>query len=261
MTSIAFSDSQLEATTVLFGRDLLLRSTDASGIYVYDLPYPVTASKFRVNSLVIPSTQYHVDSANNKIVFTAPTDGKVTATIESGVYGNVADLLTEVDTAMTAAASSNTYVVSESKGTTAPLGKVKIVQGAGEFTIHAGESSARHLLGLGSVNIDSASSTITAPSHVRLDGADMASVLSSTLSNSKRYAGKRSGSMISVPLMAPNQATFYNVSDGSFTDLESAQTINRLEIELVTSFGLPLVLNGSPPVLSITFATTRKPIF
>lgn len=261
---LAFDDNQLDQVTVLFERGLLQRSNDSAGQYVYDCPYPITALKYRINSVVIPPTSYHVHAGNNKIAFTNDANGDIEGAIEIGFYDSREDLLTAVDTAMTAASDAaagtdHTYIVLETPGTSATLGTINITQNSGTMVIRGGASSASELLGLGtsSIIVD-AGATFTGPDVMRDDGPDHVSIISQTLSKNKSYSGKRNGNLISLPCSAPGQALIYQSDNAAFVDLEGSQPMRRLEIELKDSFGKPFVLNGSSPVLSITFSIESK---
>ncbi len=264
MTSIAFNDSQLDSVTVLFERKLLQRSNDSGGSYVYDCPYPILAQKYRVNSVMIPPTTYHVHAGNNKIAFTNDANGDIEGTIESGFYASREDLMTAVDTAMTAASDAatgtdHTYVVVETPGTSATLGTINITQNSGTMVIRGGDSSASELLGLGSASvIVDAAATFTGPNIMRDDGPDFISVLSPTLSKNKSHSGKRAGNLISLPFNAPGEAVFYNTENASFVDLEGPQPFRQFEIELRDSFDKPVILNGSSPAISVTFAIESR---
>ena len=275
MTSVAFNDSQLDSVTVLFERKLLQRSNDSGGSYVYDCPYPILAQKYRVNSVMIPPTTYHVHAGNNKIAFTNDANGDIEGEIETGFYDSREDLLTAVDTAMTAASDAasgtdHTYVVVETPGTSATLGTINITQNSGTMVIYGSEhpkatetprpvSSAAELLGLGKLpTIVDAAATFTGPDVMRDDGADFISVLSPTLSKNKSHSGKRGGNIVTLPFNAPGEAVFYNTENASFVDLEGPQPFRQFEIELRDSFDKPVILNGSSPAISITFAIESR---
>jgi len=267
MTSLSFDDNQLESVTITFDDTLLQSSTPASGIYVFDCPYKVDVHKYRVDSVFIPPTQFHVDSSNNAIVF-SPTGNpaNLTATIESGYYDNIDRLLDAVNAALTAASLAAagpdyTYTVETVVGTNASeTGQIEITQSTSEFTIHSGLSSASFLLGLGSSDITSSSSVLTGPGQIRFTGPDAVSILSPTLSSNNSYSGTRSGNIITLPCMSPGQATLHHANNASFVDLMSSQRLYNLELELRGSHGLPHVLQSGSPVLQITFATKSKPI-
>ena len=275
MTSVSFNDSQLDSVTVLFERKLLQRSNDSGGSYVFDCPYPILAQKYRVNSVMIPPTTYHVHAGNNKIAFTNNANGDIEATIESGFYDSREDLLAAVDTAMTAASAAapgidHTYVVVETPGTSATLGTINISQNSAEMIIFGSEhpkanenarpvSSAAELLGLGQLPvIVDAGATFTGPDVMRDDGPDFISVLSPTLSKNNSHSGKRSGNIVTLPFNAPGEAVFYNTENASFVDLEGPQPFRQFEIELRDSFDKPVILNGSSPAISITFAIESR---
>lgn len=266
MTSLSFDDNQLESVTVTFDDTLLQRSTPESGIYVFDCPYKVAVHKYRVDSVFIPPTQFHVDSSNNAIVFSAVGNPvNLTATIESGYYDNIDRLLDAVDAALTdaslaATGPDHTYTVEAVSGIYASeTGQIRITQATSEFTIHAGVSSASFLLGLGSNDITSSSSVLTGPGQIRFTGPDAVSILSPTLSSNNSFSGTRNGNIITLPCMSPGQATLYHDSNASFVDLMSSQRLYNLELELRGSHGLPHVLQSDSPVVQITFATKSKP--
>lgn len=271
---IAFDDNQLDAVTVLFERNLLQRSDDNAGTYVFDCPYPIMVQKYRLNSVVIPPTSYHVHAGNNKIAFTNDANGDIEGTIENGFYASREDLMTAVDAAMTAASDAalgtdHTYVVVETPGTSASTGTINITQNSGTMIIYGTApkpnetprpfSSAAQLLGLGkSSTIVDAGATFTGPDVMRDDGPDFVSIISPTLSKNKSYSGKRNGNLISLPCSAPGQAIIYHSDNAAFVDMDGGQPMRQLEIELRDSFGKPFILNGSSPAISITFAIESK---
>jgi len=267
MTSLAFNDNQLESVTITFDNTLLQRSTPSAGLYVYNCPYSVNATKYRMDLVCIPPTQYHVDDSNNKIVF-SPTGNpaNLVATIENGYYDTEADLLAAVDAALTAASLNasgpdHTYTVEAVSGTYASkTGNIRITQTTSDFTINAGLSSASFLLGLGSSDITSSNSVLTGPDQIRFTGVDTLSIMSPTFSANNSFSGTRSGQLITLPSPSPGQATVYQNSNASFVDLESSQRLYNMEIELRGSDGLPVVLQSGSPVFQITFAVTKKPI-
>lgn len=272
---LAFNENQLDQVTVLFERKLLLRSNDSVGEHVYKCPYPISAYKYRVNSVIIPPTSYTVHAGNNKIAFTNDANGDIEGSIEIGHYASREDLLKAVDVAMTAASDAasgtdHTYTVVETPGTNGSTGTIDIAQNSGTMVIYGSKhatsaetprpvSSAAELLGLGTTpTIVSASATFTGPDVMRDDGPDFVSVLSPTLSNNKSYSGQRSGNLISLPCSAPGQAIIYQSDNAAFVDLEGGHSIRQLEIELRDSFNKPFPLHGSSPSISLTFAIESK---
>jgi len=266
MTSVAFQDSQLENVSVTFDKSLLQRSSPSAGIYIFNTPYNISVTKYRVDSVIIPGTQYHVDDTNNKIVVSATGNPKFTAAIEKGFYASEAKLLNAVDATLTAASLAatgpdHTYTVEAVTGTNVTNGTIKITQASGEITIHGGESTASHLLGLGDSDITSSSSILTCPDLVHLRGADALYVISPTLTSNKSYAGKKNGSIATIPLGEPNSVSTVTSENAAFVDLESSQSLRQFEINLRGSNGLPIQLQGQPPVIKMTFAVSRRPIF
>tara|TARA_R110002073_G_scaffold3255_1_gene21995 strand:+ start:372 stop:1187 length:816 start_codon:yes stop_codon:yes gene_type:complete len=271
MTSVAFQDSQLENVSVTFDKSLLQRSTPSAGIYVFDTPYSINITKYRVDAVIIPGTQFHVDDTNNQIVFTTSQEApakRYTATLENGLYEDETKLFLAVDAALTAASDAAdgtalTYVVTPGAGTNVTLGNMKIAQNSGTFAINGLESTASHLLGLGDSKDDVASVGVnyTAPDLVQLRGPDALYVMSPTLTSNKSYAGKKNGAIAVMPLNEPDSVSTLVAENAAFVDLESSQSLRQFEVLLLGSNGLPIQLQDQPPIIKMTFAVSRRPIF
>lgn len=271
MTSVAFQDSQLENVSVTFDKSLLQRSTPSAGIYVFNTPYSINITKYRVDAVIIPGTQYHVDDTNNQIVFTTNQEDpakRYTATLEKGLYANETKLFSAVDAALTAASdaadgTARTYTVAAGAGTNVSLGNMTIAQNTGTFAINGLESTASHLLGLGDSKDDIASTGVnyTAPDLVQLRGPDALYVISPTLTSNKSYAGKKNGAIATLPLNPPDAISTLVGENAAFVDLESSQSLRQFEVNLIGSNGLPIQLQDQPPIIKMTFAVSRRPIF
>jgi len=252
------SDDQLRQTTITFNKNNLDSKITPDGEnFHYIPPKPVLCTKFKIESVYIPNSVFHVGPHNNTIVFvkssgTGASVDEKTATLTSGHYDDITDLLAEVLTQLNAAAGAAGFAsVSIPKTGNITENKILIVAADGTFKIEVFKSKAIHLLGLAHIQGRSPGDfyaatgvNLTAERCHAFQGPEFFNLQIDQLYTSNQLSGNKSGIVAEISNNGAGVASSFVSLNNDYIDLDGVQSINRLTVRVLDDNGSIINLNG-----------------
>jgi hypothetical protein len=252
------SDDQLRSTVITFNRNNLDPKIQPDGEnFHYILPKPVLCTKFKIDSVYIPNSVFHVGPHNNTIVFvkdtgTSASPDEKTATLTSGHYDDITDLLAEVLTQLNTAAGGAAFAsVTIPKTGNITENKIKIVAVDGTFKIEVYKSSAIHLLGLAHTQgrspgdfYTSTGVNLTAERCHSFQGPEFFNLQIDQLYSNNQLSGNKSGIVAEISNNGAGVASSYVSLNNDFIDLDGVQLISILTTRVIDDNGSVINLNG-----------------
>jgi len=267
------TDDQLNQNTITFTKASLDKSlTPDNKTFVFLLPKNVQAVKYKVESVYIPPSVYHVGDHNNTIVIdrltgTGADPGvEKTATLTSGHYDDIDDLLTEVKTQLNAAigaAGISTVTIPKTNGITES--KIKITAVDGKFQINIFKSKANDLLGLGHLQgrtvadpyVVSSGVNLTAEKCHTFQGTEFYNLQIDELYTSNQLSGIKTAIAAEIPNSGAGVASTFNSFTSDYIDLDGVANLNKLTVKVLDDNGNTLSLNGLGLHFTIKFVSPQ----
>lgn len=272
------SDDQLQQTTITFTKELLDKNITPDGLtFNYIPPKAIQATKFKIESCYIPTSVYHVGDHNNKIVIvrtggTGVSGDEKTATLSSGHYDSIDDLLKEVRVQLNVAIGATAFVVATPEtAVTIPKtsniteNKIKFTAVDGTFKINLFKTTALDLLGIGHLQgrtvaapyFESTGVDLTGEKCHRFSGPEFYNLQIDELYTSNQLSGNKSAVVCEIANNGAGVASSFVSLHNDYIDLDGVVNLNKLTVRVLDDNGKTIGLNGLGLHFKIKFVSPQ----